>query len=284
MKYLNLDNGFDEIIIVDNDSTDFSIDSVADNPKAKCIRLQENKGYGGGCNVGFMRANGDVLLFMNPDVTLLTPVELARESLEQNPNCAVVAPGIIEQNELCNTLRPFPSVLREIPQELGMASPATCWKNFSESSGPERTFLFSDCYAQGSILFVRRDAFERIGGFDEAFFLYLEEVDLFRRLVDAGFVFLYDSRCLVKHRSGGSSNSLDWRKTAIRLNSRLLYYTKHVSISKLATYRAMIILVLLVKIVVCLPGVLLRFMNPRKIRAYLYALDIYLRGHRPWHP
>lgn len=277
----HLETGFDEIIVIDNQSTDGSLALIETLPGVRVIRAQINTGYGGGCNFGFEHTSGDILLFMNPDVKLISPITCVRNTFMQDANCAVVAPGIIEQDNLCFSLRPLPTIISDALSELGIN-----WANYSYQNSIVKEMTkesnYFQGYAQGSAIFVRREAFERVGKFDTDFFLYNEEVELFKRLADYGYRFIYDTRCMVRHGSGGSSGDLDWRKTAIRYNSKLKYFLKHSSYIGLIAHKILILVILFFKLILYLPAAIIYRGRFNKFKAYIYAIRLYLKGYTPW--
>lgn len=277
----HLETGYDEIIVVDNQSTDGSLALIEAVPGVRIIRAKTNTGYGGGCNLGFEFIKGDILLFLNPDIKLISPVICVREEFEQNADCAVVAPGIIEQDNLCKSLRPLPTIINDALSELGIN-----WANYRYQSRVAKEITkksgYFHGYAQGSAFFVRRKAFTRVGKFDADFFLYYEEVELFKRFSDYGYRFIYDTRCTVSHSSGGSSGSLEWRKTAIRYNSKLKYFSKHSSKLGLIVHKILILTVLGLKLILYLPMLSICRVHFSKLRAYIYAIRLYIKGYTPW--
>ncbi|RJO61495.1 MAG: glycosyltransferase family 2 protein [Dehalococcoidia bacterium] len=285
LQNLEVEYSLDEIVVVDNQSTDGSLALIESHPKVRVVRSHTNSGYGGGCNIGYEHTSGDILLFMNPDVTLISPVECVRAAFELDANCAVVAPGIIEQGSLCNSLRSLPTVLSDALSELGINQWADhryhrYQSNIAMNTTKDRNYFLG--YAQGSAIFVRREAFVRAGKFDANFFLYYEEVDLYKRLADLGHRFIYDTRCKIRHASGGSSGSLEWRKTAIRYNSKLRYFSKHASKLWLIVHKILILIILFLKVFLHSFSVCFRRDHVSKFRAYVYAIQLYVRGYTPW--
>lgn len=278
-RHLSLEDGLDEIIIVDNNSSDDSLVSIASVPGVRIVRSTINLGYGGGLNKGADCAQGDVLLFINPDATLTSAIEAVRSAFESEVNCAVVAPNVLENGHIPYPPRPRLTVLGDAWRDLAAESrliPPT-----AADHQPGERIHFSG-YSNGCAIFMRKSAFARVGRFDEDMFLYYEEADIFRRLSDVGYVFTYEPSCTVKHASGGSSSSLGWEKTAIRYNSKLKYFIKHSTILELIAHRAISLSILLVKLVVHSVHAVLHGRSPEKLNAYLYAGRLYLMGYVPW--
>lgn len=275
---LMVDHSDDEIIVVDNDSSDKSVAAVECIETLKIIKSRVNSGYAAGCNVGASHAAGDIFLFLNPDTVLSTPADSVRAIFEQNGSIAAVAPVIVENGEPCNSLRPFPTVVSDALDEFGLRSAEKKWHEFTKTALREKGFFRG--YSQGSAFFVRREDFEQVIGFDEDYFLYYEELDLYKRLAAEGHEFHYDTGCVFWHASGGSSAALGWQKTAIRYNSKIRYFSKHLSGKKLAVHKTLFLTALPLKILSYLPLILFRRRTSEKINAYLYGFNLYLFGHK----
>lgn len=278
-----LTNDFDEIIVVDNDSNDDSFVKLMEREDVKCIELHDNRGYGGGCNVGFRESNGDVLLFLNPDVILQAPIDKIVSIFSKVDDCAIVTPAIYETDGTYSggdSCRAFPTLIRDAIEEFKYI--AKTRKQANQYLSQNSTFY--EGFSCGCALFVRREAFQKAGGFDEGFFLYYEEVDLFKRLHDYGYRFVHEPSCSVKHIGSGSSGDLDWRYTAIRYNSKLRYWMKHKSIPTVLIHRTINAAILVLKILVTLMLTRIDGSDARanKIQAYFYALKIYLMEYSPW--
>ncbi|WP_406568108.1 glycosyltransferase family 2 protein [Caldinitratiruptor microaerophilus] len=267
-RYLNMSSG-DRIIVIDNASTDGSETVVAGLPCVDLVKLPKNIGYGAACNHGAALARSPLLLFLNPDVRLISPVEAIRGDFASDPQVVCVAPMIVERGQAIRSIRPFPTIWSDLAHELSFRRRP---EYVSIDTGPME---FSG-YAQGSCLFIRTSSFEKVGGFDPAFFLYYEETDLLRRMASGRF--LFDPRCRVEHESGGSSSHLSWKRTALRYHGKVHYFKKHSSYGAFTIHRLLTLGVLMLKLLGAIVSPTLRV----KRDAYRYALELYLHGHRPW--
>lgn len=279
LRYLKQD--VDEIIIVDNDSKDGSLANLDNRAAVRCIELKENVGYGGGCNIGCAETTGDILLFLNPDVVLQTPIENIRGLFERYDHCAIITPSIVDVTGQRNphvSRRAFPTVFDDAISEFKYLKP----KRKKAKSYSFEGNIFYEGFSNGCALFVRKKAFEEVGGFDDKYFLYYEEVDLFKRLHNLGYTFIHEPRCRVAHVSGGSSDPLGWERNAIGYNSKLRYFSKHASKQLICVHRILNLLILFLKIIATLLGTLLGILDARKIRAYVYAIKLYIFGYTPW--
>jgi hypothetical protein len=222
-----------EVIVVDNsedNATWLSLKSFAgkqpDFP-LKCHRPRTNIGFAGGCNIGANIASGRHLMFLNPDTILLNNVaEILGHFMDASNRIAVVGPLIEDPSGgITRTCRNLPN----------------CFNIFLDSSGLDR-FLgryrllhFSHretCRVEqviGACFFVSKEIFERFNGFDERFFIYFEEVDFCKRVLDAGFQVWFRHLGRVRHIGGTSCESDEnTAKMTFQLRkSRLQYFYKH---------------------------------------------------------
>lgn len=180
-----------EIIVVDNASADGSMEQVVELfPSVTCIRSIENLGFGGGNNLGARYAEGEYLVFANPD-TIVTPGwwEALVEALAADPAIGMVTSRIllIDDPERLNTAGNDVH-LTGLTLCRGMGRPA------GEYDVPAIVSAVS-----GAAFAIRRDLFQQLCGFDEDFFLYMEETDLSWRAQLAGFECQYVPASKVYH-------------------------------------------------------------------------------------
>lgn len=156
------------VVVVDNGGAD-GVEALALSQGAASVRLARNEGFGRGCNAGAAQAGGEFLFFVNPDVVL---AEGCVDALEQ---AARRLPGFVAANPLVRDGRgrvTFKTTSVLLPKG-GARRPVPV----AETGVPVLT---------GCALFVRRDAFWQVGGFDPAIFLYHEDHDLALRLARLG--------------------------------------------------------------------------------------------------
>lgn len=183
-----------EIIIVDNASTDGSLESIQALTyiyPLTIIRSQANLGYAGGNNLGFEHARGEYVAVLNPD-TLVDPgwlTELAR-ALDEHPKAGLVTPKILllDQPEKINTCGNV-ITMSGLTFCRGLEEPQDHYPDF------ERIPAVS-----GAAFLIKRSVLQEIGGFDERFFVYYEDTDLSLRAMLAGYELYYVPTAIVYHK------------------------------------------------------------------------------------
>lgn len=204
-----------ELILVDNASTDGhpqrAIAAHADDSRLRFLESAENIGFGPACNRGAMVARGDVLVFVNPDCLLENvSVTRLRSTLEHSDDVGLVGADVRNGSgePAAASRRRDPTLRRVLMTLVGAARFETRWPALSGVSVPgERSIDPEPIDAiSGACFAIRRDVFDRLGGFDEAYFLHFEDLDLCRRVRDAGFRVLLDPGVSVRHLQGSSSH------------------------------------------------------------------------------
>jgi GT2 family glycosyltransferase len=197
-------------VVVDNGSTDGSIELVRDRfPSVELLTSERNCGYGAAANAAIAACDAPAVLLLNAD-TVLEPQALTAlgRYLDEHPRAAVVGPRLVNADgSLQRSTYPFPSagdaflgqsglhvLVRRIPWLRGRS-----WRTWGHDRARPVPWVL------GAALAIRRTPFEAVGGFDEAFFLYGEEVDLCRRLTAAGFEVHFAPVTSVVHLGGAST-------------------------------------------------------------------------------
>jgi GT2 family glycosyltransferase len=216
------------VIVVDNASSDDSLGSVRDLP-AELVALDENGGFAHGCNEGWRRGGAPYVLFLNPDARI-EPAGLARlvEVLEGNERAGLVAPRLVnDHGGLEYSQRRFPRLRSTYSRALFLHRlfPMSSWSD-EVVRNPERyEEPGSTEWVAGACVLVRRDVLERIGGWDESFFLYCEDIDLCKRIQTAGFEVRYEPSAVAVHIGGMSAPRFGLYPTLAA--SQIRYARKH---------------------------------------------------------
>jgi len=221
----------DEVVVVDNNSSDGS-DLIAENlPNTTLVRAAGNLGFGKACNLGAQHVQSEYLLFLNPDAALFQNTLInALEYMQHPANSRVGICGvqlIDEFGRVSKSCARFPRSIRFIAHAVGV-------DRFFPSLGH---FMADWDHAQtrevdhviGAFFLIRRALFESIGGFDERFFVYLEDLDLSLRVRQLGWTSIYLADAQAFHAGGGTSNQVKARRLFYSLRSRVLYASKHFS-------------------------------------------------------
>jgi N-acetylglucosaminyl-diphospho-decaprenol L-rhamnosyltransferase len=223
-----------EVIVVDQASGDGTAAWLAaEHPEVHLVALPENVGFGAGNNRGAEVASGRWLLLLNSDAYVRPGAidELVRFA-ESRAAAGVVGPRLLwPDGRLQRSCRRFPTVFRIATEYLYL-------RKIAPRSRILNGFYYGEFahdeawrvdWVTGACLLVRRELFERLGGFDEAFFLYSEEVDLIYRARRLGAETWYDPAAEVEHEWGGTAGRSSALTLSEQARSHVRYLDKHVS-------------------------------------------------------
>jgi len=221
-----------EVIISDNGSTDGSSDFIRKNyPTVRIIENQANLGFAKGNNAGIAASRGEYVLILNPDTivhhgTLRRLVEFADVHPEAGGfGCRVLNPDGSYQE----SARPFPSIrgywvaalyLRPLAYISDAFIPDiyTGWRGDTERVVD---------WQSGCCVMFRGKLLQELGGFDEQFFYHYEEVDLCRRVRNAGYPLIFTPAATITHLGGQSVSRFPLRFALEKYRSRYRYFYKH---------------------------------------------------------
>jgi N-acetylglucosaminyl-diphospho-decaprenol L-rhamnosyltransferase len=220
----------EQVIVVDNASADGSADAARGRERTTLIEAGENLGFGKGCNRGAAAGRAPWIVFLNPDTRLFEgALQAVRSSIEDPALSRYGIFGIRLVDEHGVTQRScarFPSVRHYVGQSVGLSQvmprlvPPHFMTDFDHlSSRPVDQPI-------GAFNAVERELFERLGGFDEEFFVYMEDVDLSRRAAQAGRPAYYIAEAAAFHKGGGTSDQVKARRLFYLLRSRIIYAFK----------------------------------------------------------
>lgn len=192
---------------------------------------QSNYGFGAGNNFGASQVSScpdkpDVLWLLNPDTLVSeTDLEHALQWFESDPSVGIVGTGMVDGSgspDLAGHRDPSP--IGEFVANAGAFGMLRRWS----VSDPSLDRPGPVDWVSGASLLIRTEVFEQLGGFDEGFFLYFEEVDLCRRARNAGWKVIYEPRSRIVHLEG-SSTGISRTKPMPRYwyESRRRYFVKH---------------------------------------------------------
>jgi N-acetylglucosaminyl-diphospho-decaprenol L-rhamnosyltransferase len=230
IKYDN--NNIGQIIIVDNNSSDQSVNSLEHNKLIKIIKGKKNNGFGKACNIGAKYSQEKYLLFLNPDTRVFTnTIKHSLEFMEKGQNSKIAISGAQMVNNDGNIIKScsyFPTASRFFFNSIGLdnlfKNKGLLMKDFDH-----RESIYVN-QVIGAFFLIRRDVFFKLNGFDERFFLYFEEVDLSLRSFQLGYLSYFNSNIRCFHRGGISSNNDKVNRHLNYLKSKIIYAKKHFSI------------------------------------------------------
>jgi N-acetylglucosaminyl-diphospho-decaprenol L-rhamnosyltransferase len=206
-----------ELVIVDNGSDASVARAVADEHGARLVASGANLGYGGGANLGAAGAQAPWLVVANSDI------EWAPGSLDvlvaagnADPRVGAVGPALLNTD---GTVYPSARELPSLTQGAGHALfvkvwPGNPWTRRYQAQQQNAGGTRAAGWLSGACLLLRREAFEAVGGFDDEYFMFFEDVDLGERLGRAGWTNLYVPQARVTHVGGTS-----WRAKPARMIS-----------------------------------------------------------------
>lgn len=227
-------NNGNEIWVVDNHSSDGSREMVrAEFPTVELVEVENNIGYGAAADLAISLSNTPYILLLNSDTILHSDtLDRLSEYLDKSPGVGVVGPRIININgTLQPSCFPMPTPLQiffDISQlnQLINRIPSIREQNYRTWS---HTHNRAVPWVQGSALAIRREAYEAVGGFDKAFFMYYEEADLCYRMTNAGWGIHFSPVTEVIHIGAASTNQSRAKMELQYYKSLALFYHKHFS-------------------------------------------------------
>ncbi len=204
-----------ELILVDNASSDGAparaLAACAGDARLRLIENGANLGFGPACNRGAAVARGGALLFQNPDCVLqVDTVARLRAALESGSGIGLLGVTVCNPDDspARANRRRAPTLRRALMSALGLARFESRWPALAgiELPAADAGEALEDVDAvSGALMLLRREAFEAVGGFDEGYFLHAEDLDLCRRLRDAGWRVAVAGAIRVRHAQGSSS-------------------------------------------------------------------------------
>ncbi|MBI1798269.1 MAG: glycosyltransferase family 2 protein [Candidatus Eisenbacteria bacterium] len=222
-----------ETVVVDNDSRDGTPEALAQwAPSARLIANRENVGYARAVNQGIGATTGEFILIMNPDCEL-RPGAARRlvEYLRAHPRAAITGPRILNSDgSLEYSVRSFPDPLTFLFNRYSLLTrlfPGNRWSRRYLMSDWDHATVRDVDWMSGACLVARREAIDRVGGMDEAFFMFNEDVDWCRRMQFAGWSNVYVPDAVCVHHIGASRRRTASRVILERHRGMIHYFHKH---------------------------------------------------------
>jgi GT2 family glycosyltransferase len=222
----------DELIVVDNASSDVEELEPLSRAGVNVVRLTENRGYGAGANEGRTHATGDVIVVANPDVTI--DAAALRELASAARGVGVAGPrfvfpdGTLQRSAHRKEPLLATTVVELCPPAGGIARRIDAEWHPTLFRSRDHEHDLDASHLLGALMAVDARAWDDVDGFDEGFFLYREETDLCRRIASRGWQVRYVAAVLVEH-IGGASSAPEPPLTArpVWLQSHYRYIRKH---------------------------------------------------------
>ena len=219
------------VTVIDNASTDGSSEDLSAPVPLTIVRNADNRGFGAACNQGAAGSEADFLLFLNPDTRLMAgslaqPVRYLRA--DENESVGIVGIQLVDAagHVARNTAR-APTAWSMVGHSAGLdrIAPRLVAPHFVTEWAHDQTRTVDQ--VMGAFLLVRRGVFEALGGFDERFFVYYEDLDFSVRARAQGWRSVYLAAAQAFHRGQGTTEGATARRTFYFCRSRILYARKH---------------------------------------------------------
>jgi N-acetylglucosaminyl-diphospho-decaprenol L-rhamnosyltransferase len=220
----------DEVVVVDNASSDGSTEMVRrEFPGVTLVASRENRGFSAAVNVAAGAATGDLLLLLNPDAAVAPGVLGAmRAALGRRPDAAAIGFRQVDSRGAFQlSFGPPPSLVLELIRMIVQRRLDAGDRRLARLVDRLVSRPVKVPWVSGSAFLVRRAAFEAVGGFDEAFFLYFEDIDFCLRLrKEVGSVYYVPEPSVLHHRGRSAAGDPAEAGRAYR-RSQLLYWRRY---------------------------------------------------------
>lgn len=219
------------IVVVDNNSTDNSLNSVegfdSGENDLNVIKHETNRGFSVAVNIGRKNLDCEYLMLLNPDSQVHPhSVSSLRDVLKEHPEAGIVGALVFNEDgtEQRGCRRNEPTIARSVVNALGL-------RQFLEGVDltgdalPDKPFAVDA--VSGSAMMARTRYFDEIGGMDESYFLHCEDLDVCRKMRDAGHHVLFEPRVSIFHRQGGSTGANFRKIEKLKHQGMMRYYLSY---------------------------------------------------------
>lgn len=220
-----------DIIVVDNASADDSVECVQQHfPRVRLLALDQNLGFGAAVNRGVALSNSDAILLLNPDAYFLNnALSYMQELLQSEPSTNWLW-GFRQINDQgIYQLSAGPTASLVLDALRGVVQRRLDRGDATLASAIDRMLMrpLSVPWVAASACLIRRQAFEKVNGFDERYFLYFEDIDLCLRMRQLGGHIIYDPRLTVVHGRGASARTNSELANRAYRESQVLFWKTH---------------------------------------------------------
>lgn len=220
-----------EVIVVDSASADDTVERVRKSfPQVRLLPQSENVGFTRGNNIGLRAAQGRYLMLLNPDTEIIgDALHQLVTYLDAHPKVGIVGPRTLNTDgSTQSTRRHFPTITTALFESTwlqGYAPRAILDRYYVADAADDATVPVD--WVQGSALMARREVYEQLGGLDEGYIMYSEEMDWCRRAKDAGWEVVYLGSARITHHGGKSTDQVVARRHIYFQESKLRYFRKY---------------------------------------------------------
>lgn len=222
-----------EIIVVDSASQDQTVALLRERyPQVTVLAQRENVGFTRGNNLALAAARGRYLFLLNPDTEIIGDALPALIGyMDAHPDVGIAGPHTFESDRATtqSTRRRFPSPMLAFFESTWLQpyAPKRLLDSFYVRDGQPETLTREVDWVQGSALLARREVYAQIGGLDEGFTMYSEELDWCKRAKDAGWRVIYLGEAHIVHHGGKSTEQVIARSHIHFQQSKIRYFRKH---------------------------------------------------------
>ena len=224
-----------EIIVIDNASDDGSIEIIRDKfPSVTLIENKNNIGFGRANNQGLALAKGEYILFINPDCIVSEDTfDKMIYFFKEHQDCGLAGCKILNSDGSLQLAcrRSFPGPWTSFTKVTGLSNLFPKSKIFARYNLTylDENHIYEVDAVSGSFMMIRREAYEKVGGFDEQFFMYGEDLDLCYRVQKSGFKVYYVPDTQIIHYKGESTKRSNLDETKLFYDAMHKFVKKHLS-------------------------------------------------------
>ena len=224
-----------EIIVVDNNSTDNTIEIISNFESDKLILIKNKKNYGfaKANNIGFELCKGEYILILNPDIVLTEKTNLPYliHYIKNKSSVGIIAPKLLYENDKTQeSARNFPNPILLLIRGLNLEkyfARFNFYKNFLLIDKKDIAPIYVD-WVIGAFILIRKDILIQINYFDDKYFMYYEDADLSLRLLKNGYKTFYVPYCEAIHKYQRESAKKTFSKLKYyHIKSILRFFRKH---------------------------------------------------------
>ncbi|MES2763267.1 MAG: glycosyltransferase family 2 protein [Bacteroidota bacterium] len=216
-----------QIVVADNQSTDDSVALLKEKfPEVRIIINPDNGGFSKGYNVALKQVDAEYYVLLNSDVEVTVNwIKPVIELMDSNKMIAACQPKILDHNQ--QTKFEYAGASGGFIDKYGYPFCRGRIFNVLEEDKGQYNTAIEVFWATGACMFVRAEAFWKIGGFDNDYFAHMEEIDVCWRMKNVGYQIYVEPKSVIYHVGGGTLNKLSPRKTFLNFRNNLITLTKN---------------------------------------------------------